>query len=145
MGSDLTLLDVLGWITHVFPSLTQYGKIILPAVLMLISVIGIFSNILPKPGDPYPVPDLDDINAELKGKGRITYYCVIITRRVTLGFNYLIRTKVYACFYTTTKVCSNLIARVKGHRESSEMVEITKPKPPTFKRLKMKRHDKPRE
>lgn len=129
MGQDMNIADLMSWLSNVFPSLSQYIKIVMPLLVMIVSVIGIFSDILPKPGDVYPVPDIQDIDAELKGKGRIVYRLVRISRYITTKINRVVISKPYEMFYRFTKICAVLLRKIKGQEATPDAVEITKPKP----------------
>jgi len=142
MGQDFGIIDLINWLSLVFPSLTQYSKVIMPLIITGIGIISIFSNILPKPGEHYPIPPLDDLDVELKGKGRITYFMVRVTRFITISFNKFIDTRLYKIFFNTTSFCSVVIKKLKGHAATEEAVEITTPKPYVFEKLKRKLREK---
>lgn len=129
MGADLGIIEIVHWVTVLFPSLSEYAKIITPLFVITVSVIGIFSNILPEPGDTYPVPCLTDIDSELKGHGRIIYRLTRISRQVTILMNKVICTKPYKWFYYTTVFCSTIITHLRGGELKSKFKPITKPKP----------------
>lgn len=140
MGADFNIVDLMNWLSLVFPSLAQYSKVIMPLIVTAVGIISIFSNILPKPGEHYPIPPMADLDIELKGSGRVIYVMVRTTRCITKLFNRFIDTWLYRVFYKTTSFCSVLIRKFKGQVTNEEAVEITTPKPYSFKRLKRKIH-----
>ena len=129
MGPDLGIIEIVHWVTIMFPSLSEYTKIITPILVFTVSVIGIFSNILPEPGKTYPIPDIDDLDTELKDQGRIVYRLTRISRSVTIRVNKIISSTPYKWFHKTTTFCSNMINRLRGRGMKSSIMKITKPKP----------------
>lgn len=144
MGSEINLIDIVQWVTTMFPSLSQYTKIFMPALVMIATTLGVFSDILPEPGQPYPVPDLVDLDIELKGKGRVIYTLVRISRWITIHTNRFINSKAYNSFYRFTNFCSTLIRKVKGQEAKVAAAPISTPKPYRFKILRNKLTDKPK-
>jgi hypothetical protein len=142
MGQDFGIIDLINWLSLVFPSLTQYSKVIMPMIITGVGIISIFSNILPKPGEHYPIPPIEDLDVELKGKGRVTYVMVRVTRFITITFNRFIDTWLYKAFFNMTNFCSVLIKKFKGHATNEEAVEISTPKPYVFEKLKRKLREK---
>lgn len=128
MGS-FSIVELVHWMSILFPSFSQYTKIVTPLVVFGISVIGIFSNILPKPGELYPIPSLDDLAAELKDRSRLIYFITRISRKVSILTNKVIVTRPYKWFYLTTTFLSNLFNRLRGIKAKSGSISITQPKP----------------
>ena len=129
VGVDLGIIEIVHWVTLIFPSLSQYTSIIVPVLVFTLSVIGIFSNILPSPGNTYPVPEKEDLYTELHAHSRFIYRMALITRQITLWVNRIICSKPYKWFYVTTEFCSILVNRLRGKRLKSSAMGITKPKP----------------
>lgn len=129
MGQDLGVVEIVHWMTYVFPSLSEYTKIIMPLLIFAISAIGVFSNVLPEPGTLYPVPQSEDLAAELHDKGWFVYRLTLLSRKLTILANKVVASKPYAWFHRFTEICSNLLSRVRGESLKSEDVKITIPKP----------------
>jgi hypothetical protein len=129
MGPDLGIIEIINWVTYLFPSFSVYIKILAPIFILGVSVIGIFSNILPLPMETYPVPSLEDINTELKGKGVFVYRFTRLSRRVTITINRIICGKSYKCFYNCTDKCSTIISYVRGSGKKAVFKKFTPPKP----------------
>lgn len=129
MGTDVGIVEVFQGLAYFFPSLAQYTTILSPILVFVFSAIGIFSNILPEPGSKYPIPDIEDIESELAGKGKLIYRMVLISRWVMITVNQIIDTKVYYWFHTFTDTCSKFVARLKGEVKAKKLSKITKPKP----------------
>ena len=129
MGLELGIIEIVHWLTMIFPSLAEYSKIIIPMVLFFVSVICIFSNILPEPGNSYPVPSVKDLGVEFQNKAKFVYKITWISRCITKRVNRIIHSKPYKWFYNFTTACSNMISLFKGGSKKLVYKEITKPKP----------------
>lgn len=138
MGANPNIVELMNWLSLVFPSLAQYSKVMMPMIIAIIGVISVFSNILPKPGELYPLPTLEDLEIEMKGNGRFTYATAKISRSITIFVNKIIATKCYDYFFKITKFCSIVIKKVKGQAGEEKAVGITTPKPYSFKRLRQR-------
>lgn len=138
MGPNPNIVELMNWLSIVFPSLAQYSKVMMPMILAVIGIISVFSNILPKPGEHYPFPSMEDLDIELKGSGRFTYITAKVSRSVTIMINKIIDTRCYWLFYKITKFCSVVIKKIKGQVSEEEAVDISTPKPYSFQRLRQK-------
>jgi hypothetical protein len=139
MGPDLGLLELIRWFTVTFPSTAEYTSIMMPMIIFGFSIVNIFSNILPTPGDKYQVPELDDIETELDGVHSVLRVLAKMSRRLTILANRVVGSRVYVWFYNATKLCAKILRRLKGGTDG-ESKPITKPKP--FKFIeKIKRHN----
>lgn len=127
MGTNIGAVEIVNWIILIFPSFSQYAKIVTPIFIFTVSVMGVFCNILPPPGNPYALPSLSDLNRELKGKGWVVYGMVKICFHVTVMVNRIVAGKPYMVFYKSTKKVADLINRLKGKNEDDMAVKITKP------------------
>lgn len=119
MGSWITMMPVINWVNYFFPSLTDYTHIIAPAFMVLFGLLSVFSKILPRPDHRFDVPDLRSIEAELKANHRILYYITRMSRRMTIGFNWVISTRPYKVMYQVVQRISYItrLGRVpKGHQ-----------------------------
>ena len=112
---DITfLIPILtSWVVARFPSLGEYVQYVGPALMILISVIGIFTNLLPKPDHKFPVPDVKALEIELGDSGGFILKMAKFTRSFVIGLNWFIGTAVYSWFYRTTNVVSGWVSRFK--------------------------------
>lgn len=129
MGSDIGTVEIVHWVSYIFPDLAEYLKIIIPTVVIVASVLGVLSNILPDPDFVYPVPDVDDIDIEMIDSGRVIYTVTRISRCVTLFANRIIRSKMYRVIFKVVQFFGRIVARLRGQSASSTMTKITEPKP----------------
>lgn len=140
MGPDLGMVELIRWISMMFPSMSEYTTIFTPIFIVGVTIMNMFSNILPEPGTTYPVPSVRDIDAELKDKGRIVYRLIRLSRWLTINVNRLVSTRFYRWFYKSTKACAKILLRIKGGN-SGKIRAITKPKPFKVKPFHRKDND----
>jgi len=130
MPIDFDFSEIVKWVVVLFPSLTMYMKFVVPLGVLIISIVGIFSNILPPPNHQYEVPDLEDVKATLRDNGKIAYYFTRITMFITEQVNIIIESGFYAGFYSFTQVCDKLFAKLrKSEAEVDETQHVSKPVP----------------
>lgn len=127
MELDIGVVEIVRWITYIFPAFTEYTKIVTPIVIFTLSVSGVFFNILPKPGQIYHVPCLLDLKVEMKYLGRVVYILTRISRWVTIKINTFICSKMYLWLYRLLSKFYALINRWRGNTPSPEEIKITPP------------------
>lgn len=142
MGTDFGIVEVIQWVTYFFPSLSEYTTVLSPILVFIFSVVGVFSNILPEPGVTYPVPEISDIDSELKGRSRIIYRLTRIARWITIKVNAFICTSPYRWFHTGTTKVSHLIDRLKGGKKKVDGPTTITPIEPYKMKLKKLWSDK---
>jgi hypothetical protein len=110
---DVTMLIplVASWLEHTFPSLAEYTKYVGPAFMILLSAVGVFTDLLPEPNHKYPVPDVTELEAELQGSAGFILKLAKFTRSLTVSVNWFIGTAVYGWFYNFTNKISNFLPR----------------------------------
>ena len=113
MDASILITLFSTWVTHMFPSLAEYTQYIAPALMALITGIGIFTNMLPEPNHIYPVPDTSSLEAELQGSGGFILRIAKFTRSLVIGWNWFLTTSIYSWFYTSTNAVSSILSKVK--------------------------------
>lgn len=100
---------LVSWITHKFPSLSEYAEYVGPALMAFITFIGLFTNLLPTPGHTFPVPDVAALELQLEGGGKFILRIAKFARSIVVSVNWFITTALYSGFYTfMTKVSAFL-------------------------------------
>lgn len=137
MEFNVGIFELVGWVSFVFPTMAGFLKTMVPLLFCAISVIGVFSNILPEPGVIYEVPTLDEIELELKHRSRLIYWLTCISRQITVGVNRLTQSRVYWLFYAWTNLCSRLVEYFRGGIRKSKFIKLSDPTPykPDWKQL----------
>jgi hypothetical protein len=113
MDLSVFIVMIASWIEHRFPSLAEYTKYVGPALMMLISGVGIFTDMLPEPNHKYPVPDVTELQAELQGGAGFILKIATFTRSFTITVNWFIATAMYSWFYNFTNRVSAWIPRFR--------------------------------
>jgi hypothetical protein len=128
MGFSLGILSILTWIDYFFPSLTVYTNTIGPFFVLIFGIVSIFSDILPKPGVLFYVPELEDINIELKSSGYIVIVLSKMARRLTIVVNTILLSKPYETFYKISKYFTGAISYIKMSRNKTIVNKVSPPK-----------------
>jgi len=97
-----------------------------PILILTLSMTTVFFNILPDPGQVYPVPCVKDIDVTLRHR-RVTRHVTMMARNVTIRINYIICSKPYLYFYKFIRVLYLIITKIKGDPVKRTGVSITKP------------------
>ena len=124
--TDVSIVQIIRWIVYFFPSFYDYAKIIAPILILSVSIAGVFMNIIPSPGQIYPVPSIEDIEIELKDK-KLIYKLTLLTRNITLKINYVIESKPYKWFYKIASFIYRIVNKIKGNSSKKTDISITKP------------------
>lgn len=129
MGPGLSMLSILTWIDYFFPSLTVYTETIGPLVVVMFGIVSVFSDILPKPGYSFPIPDIEDLEVELMSVHRLIFFFSKIARRITLVVNKITNSNSYRGFYKGTKVISKMVGYLRLAKSVSKLQTIAPPDP----------------
>lgn len=124
--TDVSVVQVIRWITYFFPSFYDYAKIIAPITILFVSIASVFMNIIPNPGQVYPVPCAYDIELELKDR-KLIYRLTLLTRFITLKINYIICSRPYKWFYKSAEFLSFIVSKIKGNKFKNNESVISKP------------------
>lgn len=126
MALEIGIVQIVQWVTYVLPAFTDYVKLFAPMVIVTVSLSGMFFNILPDPGQVYPVPCVRDIETAL-GHRKIVVKLTKMSRNMTIRINYIICSKPYVYFYNTVRIIYKIIMKVKGEPERKKTIHITQP------------------
>lgn len=96
-----------------FPSLEEYTQYLIPGLMSAAVVVGIFTNLLPKPGQKYLVPDTTALEIELQGSGGFILRIAKFARALMIGTNWFLGTGLYKSFYNATNVVSGVLSKIK--------------------------------
>ena len=129
MGLNIDMSMIIGWVTYLFPTTAEYIKVLVPLVILLLNVLGIFSNLLPEPGKMYRLPTREDLESELKPNGIIVYRMTVVSLVITRWINRIICSKLYYWFYHTTMTVSRIVKAFRGTKPKSGKIKISPPKP----------------
>ena len=88
-------------------------KLTAPLFLSYIASLGAVVAMLPDPNHVYPVPDVDDLKAELHQNGGVILRLATFTRSLTIGANWFLASPPYGWFYTLVTTLSSLFPRFK--------------------------------
>lgn len=91
----------------------QYTQYLIPGLMMTVSAVGIFTNLLPKPGQKYLVPDTAALEVQLQGSGGFILRIAKFARALMVGINWFLDTGMYKGFYNTTNAISGLLSKIK--------------------------------
>lgn len=122
---EFGIISFFRWMDYIFPSLSVYLDIIGPALLVLVGVVSVFTNIMPDPGHQFEVPCKQDIELELKDKNWKIYYLTKISRTLTICINLIMRSFLYKWFFYITKSTSLVLRKMNLTRRKSD-IELIK-------------------
>lgn len=115
MDQLFDLTTIVSWIDYIFPSLSEYTKLVIPGFMIVATILGIFTKLLPLPNHHYPVPDLHDLEIQLGSSGNWILSIARFARSIAIGLNWFLASTMYASFYITTAKISNLLGKLKGN------------------------------
>lgn len=116
MDPTLAITSILTLIIKLFPSLSEYSQYIISGAITLVTLIGIFTNILPEPGHKFTVPDIEALEAELQGQANFILNIAKFTRNLVIIVNWFINTSLYKGFYNTTNAITKLLPWMKNQQ-----------------------------
>lgn len=125
--TDISIVQIIRWIVYFFPSFYDYVKMIAPIVILTVSISSVFMNIIPNPGQVYPVPCRKDIELELKDK-KFIFKLTLLTRWITIKVNYIICSRPYKWFYKSAEILSSIVNKIRGNKGIGKISTISKPK-----------------
>jgi hypothetical protein len=126
MALEIGIVQIVQWVTYVLPAFTDYVKLFAPIIIVTVSLSGTFFNILPDPGQVYPVPCVKDIEDTLSNR-KIILTLTKMSRNMTIRINFVICSKPYVYFYNIVKFIYKIIIKVKGEPERKTSINITQP------------------
>jgi hypothetical protein len=112
MDLSMVVMMLLSWITKKFPSLEQYTEYVIPIAIFSITAFGIFTNMLPKPGHKFPVPDVAELEKELQGGGGLIIRMAKFARTIVISTNWFLGTVIYSWFYNFTNRISTMLSKL---------------------------------
>jgi len=126
MMTDVSIVQIIRWIVYFFPSVYDYAKIVAPILILFVSTTSVFMNIIPSPGQIYPVPSREDIELELKDKA-VIYRLTLFTRYITLKVNAVVKSRPYKWFYKIASLITRVVNKIRGVSSKKTDISITKP------------------
>ena len=102
------LITCLPWIIKTFPSFGDFLSVLLPICGTVITLLGVFTNLLPVPGSSYAVPNVDAIKAELDHRGALIVKMVIWAKNLVTFVNLFLNSKLYKTIHHLLTVISNI-------------------------------------
>lgn len=104
---------IVSWIVHRFPSLSEYAEYVGPALMAIITCVGLFTNFLPSPGHTFPVPDVAALELQLEGGGKFILKLAKFARTLVISINWFLATAVYEWFYNFMGRLSKFLPKLK--------------------------------